>query len=66
LERDRAKNIAHVYVVWNQWADLDRSTRSELILDAAEEVLGLQKSLKIIVAMGLTKTEAKAMRLGAA
>ncbi len=52
-----------VYVVWSAWRDLDQATRSGIIMDAAEEVLGKNIAAVITVAMGLTAEEAKAWHL---
>lgn len=53
----------HVFVIWEQWDDLDQMARSEVIIDACEEVLGKEKTLTVTVAMGLTKAEAKRMNI---
>lgn len=52
-----------VYVVWSAWSDLDQATRSGIIMDAAEAVLGKNVAVAITVAMGLTVEEAKAWNM---
>lgn len=62
LERDRDGRVAHVYVLWEKWASVDRTERSEIVMDAAEKVLPKDDVLNISIAMGLTAEEAD--RLG--
>lgn len=52
---------AHLYVIWSEWADLDQTERSEIIMDACEQVRGRDFALNVTVAMGLTTTEAQRM-----
>jgi hypothetical protein len=59
---DDNPEFQHIYVVWSAWHDLHRIERSDIILDAAQEVLGHKPPLNITVAMGLTPREAD--RLG--
>src|SRR5436309_279671 len=49
--------ILHVYVIWEEWAPYSQIERSEIIMNAAEQVLGLAAS-SITVALGLTAAEA--------
>ena len=49
------------YVVWKQWGMISQQDRSELIMDACEQVKGPDWSLKVVVAMGLTPDEAQRM-----
>jgi hypothetical protein len=59
LEESNARgDVVHVYVVWSDWAHLNRERRGEVIMDAAEKVKQLDEVLKITLAMGLTPTEA--------
>ncbi len=51
----------HLYVVWTRWDGIDSRIRSEIIMDAFEEIFGLEKTLKVTVAMGLTPVEADRM-----
>ena len=50
-----------VFVVWQEWANLNQQQRSAIIMDAAEFVLGQQGSFEITIAMGLTREEAQQM-----
>lgn len=49
----------HLYVIWDQWDPLNQIERSEIIMDACEQVFGKDKTLNVTVAMGLTPTEAE-------
>ncbi len=61
-ELDRAgQHVVHVYVVWEEWQDLDHQRRSEVITDAFIEVKDEDAILYLTVAMGLTQAEAKRM-----
>ena len=57
-ERNPKGGLIHVYVVWSDWAHLDRVKRGEVIMDAAEKVKPLAETLNITIAMGLTPDEA--------
>lgn len=52
----------HLYVIWDDWAPLGSIERSEVIMDAYEQVRGRASAVNVTVAMGLTPTEAD--RLG--
>src|SRR5947209_5958332 len=52
----------HLYVVWDDWAPLGSIERSEVIMDAYEEIQGRPGAANVTVAMGLTPLEAD--RLG--
>jgi hypothetical protein len=54
--------IAHVYVIWSKWEQMDRVERSEIIMEAAQRRLGPQDLANISIAMGLSAQEAQ--RLG--
>lgn len=56
-ETDRNGNVVHVYVTWEEWADLDAQWRSELIVDALQEANGEAAVLELTLAMGLTVAE---------
>jgi hypothetical protein len=60
-ERDRRSSLVHVYVIWDEWAAVDRVMRSEIIMDAAEKHLPANEVDNITIAMGLTADEAKRM-----
>lgn len=62
-ETDPAGRVVHVYVIWDEWRDLDQQQRSELITDAFIAVRGQAAILDLTVAMGLTPEEAKRMGL---
>ncbi len=51
----------HLYVIWEDWSQLTLQERSEVIMEAYEDVKGLDKVLDVTVAMGLTKEEADRM-----
>src|SRR5438874_11149088 len=57
-EKNSRGEVVHVYVVWSDWAHLDRERRGEVIMDAAERVKQVGDVLKITIAMGLTPDEA--------
>lgn len=52
----------HLYVVWDDWSPLGTIERSEVIMDAYEQVHGRARSANVTVAVGLTPAEAD--RLG--
>jgi hypothetical protein len=60
-QRDRAGKLSHVYVIWSLWNDVERTQRSEIIMDAAERCFSEDEVLNITIAMGLTAKEAAAM-----
>jgi hypothetical protein len=60
-ETRRDGRVMHVYVVWSTWNDVDRTERSEIIMDAAEKCLGSAQAGDITIAMGLTPDEADRM-----
>ena len=57
-ESNSRQDVTRVFVVWSDWADLDRVKRGEIIMDAAEKVKPVPDVLKITIAMGLTPDEA--------
>ncbi len=56
----------HVYVVWEAWCEMGQRERSEIIMDAAEQVYERDAAMEITVAMGLTKEEARRMKMASA
>jgi hypothetical protein len=52
----------HLYVIWDDWAPLGSIERSEIIMDAYEQLHGRGGAVQVTVAMGLTPVEAD--RLG--
>jgi hypothetical protein len=63
VQEAHAAGTRYVYVVWKEWALITQRDRSELIMDACEQVKGTDWALRVIVAMGLTPEEAQRMRL---
>ena len=57
-ERNRKGDVEHVYVIWGDWAHLDRTLRGEIIMDAAEIKFAPNDLQSITIAMGLTPDEA--------
>ena len=53
-----------VFVVWTKWAPLDELKRSEIVLNAYEQAFGIEKTLKVTVAMGLTPEQAEDLKVG--
>ena len=51
--------IAHVYVIWSKWEQLDRLERSEIIMEAAQRRFPPHELANISIAMGLTSQEAQ-------
>lgn len=54
----------HLYVVWDDWAPLGSIERSEVIMDAYEQVRGSAGAITVTVAMGLTPIEADRLGIG--
>lgn len=52
----------HLFVIWDDWESLGSIERSEMIMDAYEQLRGRAGALNVTVAMGLTPVEAE--RLG--
>ena len=52
-----------LYVIWNAWRDLDLIERSEIIVNACEQVRGRKFVLQVSSATGLTTAEAAQMHL---
>ena len=53
----------HLFVIWDDWKDMEQTERSEIILDAFKEIRGEQKALDVTVSMGLTTNEAQRMKI---
>ncbi|HEY8751240.1 MAG TPA: hypothetical protein VIM11_24865 [Tepidisphaeraceae bacterium] len=62
-EPDSKGDVIHVYVVWTDWAQLDREKRGDVIMEAAERVKPMNEVLKITIAFGLTPDEADRFNL---
>jgi hypothetical protein len=56
--------ISRLFVVWDDWAELNHQERSEIIMNAYIAIHGLPEGAKISIAMGLTSAEAGRMGLG--
>jgi len=54
-----------LYVVWRKWESLSQLERSEIIMDAYEQVKGADEAQKVVSAMGLTPEEAPRMGIPA-
>lgn len=50
--------ISRLVVVWDEWADLSGQERSEVIMEAYSDHVGIREAVKVSVAMGLTSSEA--------
>lgn len=63
IEEAASQNLpVHLYVIWDDWAPLGSIERSEIIMDAYEQLHGRGGAVNVTVAMGLTPEEAD--RLG--
>lgn len=62
-EDERLSNNLHVYVLWDDWESVTERERSEIILEAYQEVRGQREMLRITIAMGVTPLEAKNLGL---
>lgn len=59
----------HIYVIWDEWANLNQADRSEIIMDVIEHLAGdsrIRDISLVTVAMGLTSEEAERMGICAA
>ncbi|MDQ2730731.1 MAG: hypothetical protein M3Y56_03650, partial [Armatimonadota bacterium] len=63
VEESGPNSPVHLYVIWSDWAELNQQERSEIIMEAFEDVNGLENVLNVTVAMGLTPVEAKRMHI---
>jgi hypothetical protein len=61
-ETDRQGRVVRVVVTWDEWADLDAQTRSEIIVEALQSAKGDEAVLDLALAMGLTVVEAARFR----
>ena len=63
IEESAGQNVpVHLYVIWDDWAPLGSIERSEVIMDAYEQLHGRGSAVNVTIAMGLTPLEAD--RLG--
>ena len=56
---DPRQGPLNLYVIWNAWRDLDPIERSEIIVNACEQVRGRKFILKVSAATDLTTPEAE-------
>jgi hypothetical protein len=56
--------ISRLFVIWDEWAELNLQERSEIIMNAYIAVFGMPAGSRITIAMGLTSTEAARMGIG--
>jgi hypothetical protein len=63
-ETDTRDRVVHVVVTWDEWADLDAQTRSEIIVDAFQAVKGTDAAVDLTLATGLSSAEARRMAGG--
>jgi hypothetical protein len=59
-EEDSQGQVVHVYVVWDEWGEMEQELRSEIITEAYWDAFG-DAGLALTVAMGLTPKEAEKM-----
>ena len=64
-ETDAQGRLVNVVVSWDEWADLDAQTRSELIVDALREAKGVEAVQELALAMGITSAEGVRLARGA-
>lgn len=53
----------HLYVIWSEWSDLSPLERSRMILQAYRQHHGLERTMIVTLAMGLTPDEARLMKI---
>jgi hypothetical protein len=58
LEEREGKDRTQVYVIWDDWGDLSGMERSEIVAEAFEQRYGLEETMSLRSAMGLTAKEA--------
>ena len=56
-------NVNHLYVIWEDWADVTPLERSTVILQAYERYRGRDVAEAVTLAMGLTSTEAERLKI---
>jgi hypothetical protein len=61
-----AEQPTRIYVVWEDWRDLDVEERSRIILDAFRDARDEAAMLNLVVALGITTAEAERMKIPAA
>jgi hypothetical protein len=63
LDENGAGGTIHVFVIWDEWDGLSQIERSEIVMDAFEQIKGANDAVRVTVAMGLTSAEAKHHKL---
>jgi hypothetical protein len=58
LEEREGNDRTQVFVIWDDWQDLTGIERSEIIVEAFEKRYGIDETLSLRSAMGLTQKEA--------
>jgi hypothetical protein len=61
MEGDGRTSAFHLFVIWDEWGDMEQNQRSEIILKAFEAARTKEDALKVTVALGLSAQEAKRM-----
>lgn len=64
IEQIRHSNSLHVTVVWDRWNGIDAEERGRIILDAVAQGLGEAEMLRVTMALGVTKEEARRLGIG--
>lgn len=60
IEETAGQNLpVHLYAIWSDWAALASIERSEVRMDAYEQIHGRGGAVNVTFAMGLTPDEAK-------
>jgi hypothetical protein len=55
--------ISRLFVIWDAWEELNAQERSEIIMDAYKQHVGIHEAVKVSVAMGLTSSEARTLQI---
>jgi hypothetical protein len=63
LDEQAAGGTIHLFVIWDDWRGLTQIERSEIVMDAFEQVHGPDEAIRVTVAMGLTSEESKQFKL---
>ena len=61
IEESTDGHPIHVYVIWDDWGDMSLQERADLLMEAFQEVKGLDEVLNVSIAMGITRAEARRM-----
>ena|SRR5690606_437137 len=55
--------ISRLVVIWDDWSDLSAQERSQIIMEAYTQYVGIHDAVKVSIAMGLTSTEAAKLQI---